>query len=66
MQEGTLEYIAEAIRKELQGSIVKTLIVTNIITGLLCYRRFDNTHSKQYARLVELGKVEFKGLINYE
>lgn len=66
MQEGTLEYIAEAIRKELQGSIVKTLIVTNIITGSLCYRRFDNTHSKQYARLVELGKVEFKGLINYE
>jgi hypothetical protein len=66
MKEGAIDDITAMIRKELQGSVAKNLIVTDVITGSLCYRRFDNVYSKQYARLIELGKLEIKNIINYE
>ncbi len=40
----------EQLRK-IDGAEVDSIIVTNVIVGSLCYRRFDNRHSSQYTIL---------------
>ena len=40
----------EQLRK-IEGAEVDSMIVTNMIVGSLCYRRFDNMYSSQYTRL---------------
>ena len=62
----SIDEIVERIDDELQGSKVSSLIVTEIIRGSLCYRRFDNAYSRQYGRLREFGKIDSFELINYE
>lgn len=47
---------AEAIEaddqlRKIGGAEVDSMIVTNVIVGSLCYRRFDNRHSSQYSIL---------------
>jgi DNA-binding Lrp family transcriptional regulator len=63
---GSIEKAAETIDKELRGSIVRSLVVTDIITGALCHRRFDNAYSRQYNILTELKKIESAKLISYD
>ena len=42
--------IDEQLRK-IDGAEVDSMIVTNVIVGSLCYRRFDNRKSNQYSIL---------------
>jgi DNA-binding Lrp family transcriptional regulator len=42
--------VDEQLRK-IDGAEVDSMIVTNVIVGSPCYRRFDNTHSSQYSIL---------------
>ncbi|MDE1824369.1 MAG: hypothetical protein KGH74_03655, partial [Candidatus Micrarchaeota archaeon] len=66
MKEGYLDKVATNIEEELKGSIVKNLVVTDIVTGSLCYRRFDADYSRQYKLLLEFGKIKPKALAMYE
>lgn len=61
-----IDKIAKNIEKELRGCAVRSFVVTNLMVGSLCYRRFDNDYSRQQRILVELGKTEIKKPINYE
>lgn len=49
-----------------KGTVTRSLIISQILTGSLCYRRFDNMHAKQYSTLLALKKVEQKKIIEYE
>ncbi len=62
----SIDKTVEKITIDLQGSDVKSLIITSILTGSLCYRRLDNTYTKQYNRLIEFQKITPKKLINYD
>lgn len=65
--ENELENISEELNERIKGVKFETLIVTDVLIGSLSYRRFDNTHSRQYAELIRLYKMEPKSkLINYE
>lgn len=55
--DGYLDDVTKTLEKELAGSSVRNLIVTDILVGSLCYRRFDNDYSRQYKLLVGLGKA---------
>lgn len=57
-QEGYLEKVTAALKKELPGSNIRSLVIIDIIVGTLCYRRFDNAYSRQYRLLVEFKKIE--------
>ena len=63
---GYLEYSAKKIEEELQGSLVKTSIITDLIIGSLCYRRFDNEHSRQHKLLIEYKKLNPQKLADYK
>ncbi len=65
-EDGELNKIAYGINEELPGNVIKTLVVTDVLTGELCYRRFDNTYSRAYRLLVGLKKIEPVKLIPYE
>lgn len=50
----------QKIRTELDsiaGTKTDSLIITDIVTGGLCYRNFDFTHSPIYSDLMSQGKV---------
>ncbi|MDE1825479.1 MAG: hypothetical protein KGH77_03920 [Candidatus Micrarchaeota archaeon] len=49
---GELDIIMEKIRKQNSGIEIKQMIVTSILLGSLCYRKFDVKYSRQYAILV--------------
>ncbi len=66
LSDGQLDRIINTIQAELKGSVVKQTVVTNIITGDLCYRRFDNKYSRQYKLLINLKKLESETPISYE
>jgi DNA-binding Lrp family transcriptional regulator len=61
-----IDDVAERITKELEGSTVTSTVITKIMVGSLCSRRFDNDHSRQHRLLVESGKLRPKELANYE
>ncbi len=63
--EGNLDLFTKKVEKDLEGSIVKSLIVTKIITGTLCYRRFDNMYSNAYKLLIKLNKIKPTELKKY-
>lgn len=65
LSETDLESAAEFLRTNIQGVSVSTLVITNIIIGSLCYRRFDNAYSRQYKRLEDAGIIEPKPKTNY-
>jgi DNA-binding Lrp family transcriptional regulator len=54
------------IIKELNGVITKDLIITDVLVGTLCYRRFDNTHSRQYKLLMNYNKIKGTKLDKHE
>lgn len=53
------------LQKSIKGIRFRTLIVTNVIIGSLCYRRFDNRYSRQYEILAGLKEIEPEVPINY-
>ena len=61
-----IDNVVETVYRELQGSIVKSMIVTDVLVGSLCYRRFDNNYSRQYNTLLALKKIEPAKLTDYE
>ena len=48
-----LEAAEEHINSTIGGVHVKTMIITSIVLGSFCYRRFDKEHTNQYRLLVE-------------
>ena len=64
--DGDLEKIAENLKAKLNGVKIKTSIVTNIILGTLCFRRFDVGYTRQYSYLKSVKKIAEKTKINYE
>ena len=57
-EEGDLDRVTTDTEKEVLGTTVKSLIITDVVVGTLCYRRFDSTYSRQYRLLVEFKKIE--------
>jgi Lrp/AsnC family leucine-responsive transcriptional regulator len=43
----------EFFRTKIRGINVQTSVITSIVSGSFCYRRFDNAYSLQHKRLVE-------------
>ena len=56
-KEGELNVTKEALQKINQGLALETSIISNILIGSFCYRKFDNTYSTQYERLVGIYKM---------
>ena len=54
------------MHNELKGIITNDLVITNILVGKLCYRRFDNTHSRQYHLLINYNKLKETKLEKYD
>ncbi len=52
-----LQTYAEKLVNGVKGIDLRTLIITNILIGSFCYRKFDNTYSRQYRLLVEEYRV---------
>jgi DNA-binding Lrp family transcriptional regulator len=50
----------------IKGTITRSMIISKILSGSLCYRRFDNMHSVQYPSLLREKKVEPQEAIEYE
>jgi DNA-binding Lrp family transcriptional regulator len=65
-EDGYLEYTAKKIEEELRGSLVKTSIITDVIIGSLCYRRFDNSYSMQYKLLIRYKRLSPQKLLDYK
>ena len=51
MRDGYLEEVTEDIAKLRLGVRISTLVVTKMLVGSFCYRRFDYAYSNQYKLL---------------
>ncbi|MDE1861234.1 MAG: hypothetical protein KGH72_05990 [Candidatus Micrarchaeota archaeon] len=63
------EEFEEAFRyyqNEVDGTIMRSMIVTEVLVGSLCYRKFDNHYSRQHSLLVGMRKLEHTHLISYD
>lgn len=49
-----------------KGLNKRTFVITNVIIGSLCYRRFDNQYSRHYEILTELERDNIRNGLNYE
>ncbi len=65
-RENELENTTETLNRTVSGTLFENLIITETLVGTLCYRRFDNSYSRQYTALVSLKKIKQKELVNYE
>ena len=65
-REGELDKAIMSLRKNVAGANFKSAVITEVLVGSLCYRRFDNTFSMQYLGLVSQKKNESIKLENYE
>ena len=66
LKEGDLDKASAKIERGLQGSLIKNLIITNIMVGTLCYRRFDTKYSRAHQLLIDMKKLEQTKLIIYD
>lgn len=57
VKEGEMEEATKALMSNVKGISVRTLIISKILVGSFCYRRFDNAYSRQYNSLIRLGKI---------
>ncbi len=57
-EEGYLDRVTASVERELQGSVARSLVITDVIAGNLCYRRFDSAYTRPYRLLVELKRIE--------
>ena len=64
--DGDLERAKESLEKINPGLFVETSIVSNVLVGTFCYRKYDNTYSRQYEILVDKFKVPPKERIYHE
>ncbi|MDE1857171.1 MAG: hypothetical protein KGH98_03770, partial [Candidatus Micrarchaeota archaeon] len=62
--EGDREELEERFRA-IKGMRLTSMIVSNVMTGGLCIRRFDNMYAKQYTDLVETHKLASEKPIKY-
>ncbi len=62
---GELDKAAHYLESETKGVTIKTSIISDIITGALCYRRFDKYLTRQYGLLVDRKEVEATIPVNY-
>ncbi len=58
LNEEDLDLVATDLKKQLKGVVIRISIVTNMLVGSLCYRRFDNNYSRQYESLIKLDKLK--------
>ncbi|MCW6159525.1 MAG: hypothetical protein LVQ95_00340 [Candidatus Micrarchaeales archaeon] len=65
-REGYSLEIEGKIRKYIKHAEIEILTIEKTLAGSLCYRRFDNTYSKQYNRLVQEYGFKKLPIINYE
>lgn len=56
-EEGYLDKVTAELKEELTGGNIRNLVITEVIVGTLCYRRFDDLYSRQYRLLVEFEKI---------
>lgn len=63
---GEMDQIVMKLKNELKGMVISSIIITDIIVGSLCYRRFDNTYSKQYLSLARMGMIEEAKATEYD
>ncbi|MDE1869154.1 MAG: hypothetical protein KGH60_04300 [Candidatus Micrarchaeota archaeon] len=52
-RDGDLQRVETSLLERVKGFELITLIVTEVLLGTLCYRLFDNMHSRQYSRIIE-------------
>ncbi|MCL5430229.1 MAG: AsnC family transcriptional regulator [Candidatus Marsarchaeota archaeon] len=55
--DGGLEDEEEKLESKVKGIGVNSLVVTDILVGQLCYRKFDNMYTKSYESLIRSHKV---------
>jgi hypothetical protein len=65
-KDGDLEAITRDLTNTVEGIELHSLIVSDVIVGELCYRRFDNLYSSQYLSLVKRKSIEPRERINYK
>lgn len=66
-RDGDLQRIEANLLEKIKGSELITLIVTEALVGNLCYRSFDNMHSRQYKRIIEDYKRNLpQNKVNYD
>ncbi len=65
LKEGDLEREEIEINDHIKGISFHSLIVSSILVGKFCKRRFDNSYSKQYLNLVKNKQVERKEALEY-
>ena len=61
----SIDEIAGALRKKLQGVEIDTSVVTSNLVGAICLRRFDNSYAMYYNNLIELKKLKQGNRIDY-
>lgn len=62
-----LEHLGKEVEELTEGGILaRYAIITKVLVGSLCFRRFDNTYSRQYHLIKEMGKAEPRKLVDYE
>lgn len=64
--EGQFNHIIDVFNTKIKGVRLRTLIITSVIIGRFCYRKFDNAYSRQYISLVKTKKIAPQKQINYE
>jgi hypothetical protein len=66
-KEGEFEATLEGMLKNMDGVEVKTMLISSMLVGKLCYRHFDNDYSRQAELLVNQYKsLKPHVLIGYE
>ena len=63
---GDLEIAKEQLNHLDLGATIETSIITNVILGSFCFRKFDSTYTKQYDALVKDYKIQERPIINYD
>ena len=66
IRDGYLEEVTEDIARLKLGVRISTLVVTKVLVGSLCYRRFDYSYSNQYRLLVESRDLKQVEQVDYE
>ena len=52
--------------RNIRGTMTKAMIISRVFVGSLCYRKFDNTYTKQHMSLLRQKKVEPEALLKYD
>ena len=66
IKDGYLEEVAEGMAKLKLGVGISTLVVTKVLVGSFCCRRFDYTYTNQYRILVENHDIKPVEKVDYE